>query len=98
MRVRAAAAGAIAALATACYPGITVTGPVTEIGGGRICVRADHEVPGGGCAEYPPEADVAGIAVGDCVTMRLYEESARFRDVEEIPCPAGLSGPGNAGG
>ena len=85
-RPLAGVTAALACAATACG-GITVTGPVTEVGDGRICVDSREEVPGGGCATYDSPADVAGIEVGDCVVMRLYSESARFRDVRETDCP-----------
>lgn len=69
--------------------GITATGPVTELGVGRICVRpVETDVPGRGCTEYPSEEAVAGIAVGDCVVMRMYSESVEFRDIRKTDCPA----------
>jgi hypothetical protein len=84
---RTAAAALLLTAGGACSGPIVVDGPVTEIGGGRICVRSQEAVPGRGCATYPSEDAVAGIGVGDCVRMRLYAESGSWMDIRKRECP-----------
>jgi hypothetical protein len=74
---------------TGCYPRwLTASGQITKIENGDICVRQEGRADEDLCAHYRREEEVAGFRVGDCVSMRMYNESVRLHDARKIDCPS----------